>query len=57
MDNMMIFLNEQASEIEEHDENLVCRLIQKVSVYEKRYVVEFKLGMEIEVKEKDMSAL
>lgn len=46
---MIIFLNEQPSEIEEYDENLVRKLIQKVVVYEDRYAVEFKSGMLVNV--------
>ncbi len=46
---MMVFLEEQMKEVEEYDESLVRKLIQKVTVHEERYVVEFKSGMEIEV--------
>lgn len=49
MEDMMTFLNEQPSEIEEHDDNLVRRLIQKVTIYEDRYMVEFKSGMQIDI--------
>lgn len=47
--DMIEFLNEQPYEIEEHDENLVRRLIQKVIVYEDKYEVEFKSGMKVDI--------
>lgn len=49
MEDMITFLNEQPLEIEEHDENLVRRLIQKVIVYEDKYAVAFKSRMEIDI--------
>lgn len=33
----------------EYDEQLVRRLVEKVTVYEEELVVEFKLGLEIRV--------
>ncbi|WP_406769807.1 integrase [Candidatus Clostridium stratigraminis] len=42
-------MNEQASEIESYDEQLVRRLIEKVTVHNERYAVEFKSGMSMEV--------
>ena len=49
MEEMITFLNEQPLDIREHDENLVRRLIQKVTVYEDKYMVEFKSGMKTHV--------
>ncbi|WP_332494585.1 hypothetical protein [Niameybacter sp.] len=49
MEDMTTFLNEQPLEIEEHNENLVRRLIQKVTVYEDKYIVEFKSGMGVNI--------
>lgn len=43
------FLNEQASEIESYDEQLVRWLIGKVTVYDDRFEVEFKSGMRVDV--------
>ena len=33
-----------------YDEHLVQRLVEKVTVYEHRRMLEFKLGLEIDVK-------
>lgn len=46
---MREFLNGQSTEILEYDEQLVRRLIEKVTVYEERFEVEFKSGMTVEV--------
>ncbi len=46
---MTEFLNGQACEVEEYDEQLVRRLIEKITVYEDRLTVEFKSGVEIHV--------
>jgi hypothetical protein len=42
-------LNEQSYELEEFDEQLVRRLIEKVTVHDARFEVEFKSGMSVEV--------
>ncbi len=47
--DMMLFLDEQPTELESYDDNLTRRLIQKVTVYENKYTVEFKSGMMVEV--------
>jgi len=47
------FLNEQSCELEEYDEQLVRRLIEKVTVYDARIEVEFKSGVEIDVEIED----
>ncbi|WP_244985833.1 DNA recombinase [Anaerosalibacter bizertensis] len=46
---MNAFLNEQSCELEEHDEQLVRRLIEKVTVHDNRIEVEFKSGISIEI--------
>lgn len=46
---MREFLNSQATEVLEYDEQLVRRLIGKVTVYEERFEVEFKSGMTVDV--------
>lgn len=46
---MREFLNSQATEVSEYDEQLVWRLIDKVTVYEERFEVEFKSGTAVDV--------
>ncbi|PRR82204.1 site-specific recombinase [Clostridium luticellarii] len=46
---MTEFLNEQLLEIETYDEHLVRRLIEKITVHDERFEVEFKSGMSMEV--------
>lgn len=47
---MTDFLNTQTSDIAEFDDKLVRKLVEKATVYDDRLVVEFKSGLEIEVK-------
>lgn len=47
--DMTVFLKEQPTLIDEFDEQLIRRLIEKVTVYEDRLTVEFKSGLDIEV--------
>jgi len=49
IDEMTDFLNEQPCELEEYDEQLVRRLIEKVTVYDDKLIVEFKSGIEIDI--------
>lgn len=46
---MREFLNSQTTEVSEYDEQLVRRLIEKVTVYDERFEVEFKSGMTVDV--------
>ncbi len=46
---MAKFLDEQPKELEEYDEQLVRRLIEKVTVFEENFTVEFKSGVETNV--------
>jgi len=46
---MREFLNSQTAEILEYDEQLVRRLIEKVTVYDERFEVEFKSGAKVDV--------
>lgn len=46
---MKQFLTEQTEQIEEYDEFLVRRMIDKVIVYEDRLAVEFKSGTNIDI--------
>ena len=47
--DMTVFLNGQSTSLEECDEQLVRRLIGKITVFEDRFTVEFKSGVEIGV--------
>ncbi len=47
---MTDFLNTQTGDITEFDDKLVRKLVEKAIVYNDRIVVEFKSGLEIEVK-------
>lgn len=47
---MMGFLNEQPTEVSKYDEQLVRRLVEKITVYEDRFMVKFKAGTNIEIK-------
>lgn len=42
------FLNEQSCQLEEYDEQLVRRLIEKVTVFDEKMTIEFKSGVTIE---------
>ena len=46
---MREFLEQQSTEVTEYDELLVRRLIEKVTVYDERFEVEFKSGAKVEV--------
>lgn len=49
--DMNTFLKDQPTKITEYDEALVRRLIEKVTVYEDKFTVEFKCGVTVDVKE------
>ena len=46
---MQQFLSEQTEQIEAYDETLVRRMIEKITVYEDKFTVEFKSGMSVDV--------
>ena len=46
---MTDFFNEQSCELEEYDEQLVRRLIEKVTIHDDRVEVEFKSGISIDI--------
>lgn len=46
---MKAFLAEQTEQIEEYDESLVRRMVEKVTVYEEKFMVEFKSGVQINI--------
>jgi len=47
--DMSAFLREQPTAITEYDEQLVRRLIEKVTIYEDKFTVEFKSGVTVDV--------
>ncbi len=47
---MQQFLDEQQQDITEYDEQLVRRLIEKITVYDERVTVEFKSGTSVDVR-------
>ena len=51
IDDMGDFLKGQPTAITEYDEQLVRRLIEKVTVYEDKFTVEFKSGVTVDVNE------
>ncbi|HPG91894.1 MAG TPA: integrase [Clostridia bacterium] len=46
---MSAFLREQPTAITEYDEQLVRRLIEKVTIYEDKFTVEFKSSVTVDV--------
>jgi site-specific DNA recombinase len=46
---MSTFLKKQSTVLAEYDEQLVRRLIEKVTVYEDKFTVEFKSGVSIDI--------
>lgn len=50
INEMRHFLQTQTSRITEYDEQLVIRLIEKITVYDDKLIFEFKSGMTIELK-------
>ncbi|WP_031517228.1 hypothetical protein [Desulfofalx alkaliphila] len=48
INEMKNFLNEQSSGLEEYDEQLVRRLIGKVTVHDERFEVELKSSIAID---------
>ncbi|ABZ85489.1 DNA recombinase, putative [Heliomicrobium modesticaldum Ice1] len=49
--DMGTFLREQPTALTEYDESLIRRLIEKVTVYEDKFTVEFKSGVNVEINE------
>lgn len=47
---MQQFLAEQQQDITEYDEQLVRRLIEKITVYDERVTVEFKSGTSVDMR-------
>ncbi len=51
IEDMDAFLREQPAALAEFDEQLARRLIEKITVYEDKFTVEFKSGMTMDVNE------
>ena len=51
MTDMSTFLKKQSTALSKYDEQLVRRLIEKVTVYEDKFTVEFKSGLTVDVNE------
>ena len=49
IDEMRQFLDEQTENITEYDEQLTRRLIEKITVYEDHFTVEFKSGTSVDI--------
>ena len=49
--DMSTFLKKQSTALAEYDEQLIRRLIEKVTVYEDKFTVEFKSGVSVDVNE------
>ena len=49
--DMSTFLKKQPTALTKYDEQLVRRLIEKVTVYEDKFTVEFKSGLTVDVNE------
>lgn len=49
IDEMQQFLAGQIKQIEEYDENLVRRMVEKITVYEDKFTMEFKSGTSVDV--------
>ena len=49
IEEMTEFLKEQAGELIEYDEQLVRRLIEKITVFDNKLTVEFKSSFEVDI--------
>lgn len=49
--DMSTFLKKQSTALAEYDEQLVRRLIEKVTIYEDKFIVAFKSGLTVDVNE------
>ncbi|HTN68663.1 MAG TPA: hypothetical protein VLZ33_04290 [Dysgonamonadaceae bacterium] len=49
IDEMMTFLDCLSSELNEYDEQYTRTLIDKITVYDDHFIVEFKSGIEIQI--------
>lgn len=51
VDDLASFLDEQTEALTEYSETLVRRLIERITIYDEKLIVEFKSGLEIDVEE------
>lgn len=51
IDELIAFLEDLACELTEYDEQYVRTLLDKITVYDDHFIVEFKSGIEIEIDE------
>ena len=51
IEDMISFLDEQTEAVTEYSEPLARRLIEKVTVYDEKLLIEFKSGLTVEVEE------
>jgi len=51
MADMTTFLKKQPTALTEYDEQLVRRLIEKVTIFKDKFTVEFKSGVTVDIKE------
>lgn len=49
--DMSTFLKKQSTALTKYDEQLVRRLIEKVTIFEDKFTVEFKSGLTVDVDE------
>ena len=49
VEDMMRFLDEQICPVTEYSETLTRRLIEKITVYDEKMIVEFRSGLQVEV--------
>ena len=49
IEEMMKFIHDQPVELQEYDEQLVRRLIEKITVFDEKLTVEFKSGVEFDI--------
>ncbi|HZJ77409.1 MAG TPA: hypothetical protein VFD52_01215 [Clostridia bacterium] len=51
MADMSTFLKKQSTALAEYDEQLIRRLIEKVTIHEDKFIIEFKSGVTVDVEE------
>lgn len=49
VDEMMCFLNDLPCKLTEYEEHYVRTLLEKITVYDDHFIVEFKSGIEIQI--------
>lgn len=46
---MKQYLKEQTEQIQEYDDSLVRRMIEKITVYDDRFTIKFKSGTSVDI--------